>query len=128
LIARLTALAATTLAAGTLGAGVAQAAPTTYLPPTTHFNVLLGDVPNLSETLAVTPDGQGHLSLRATRSSSDTYNYPIQVFWINFNTGQFGYVAAPYEADAVVTTGKGSVGIGNFVGFPASPSLGTVQS
>ncbi|WP_051198794.1 hypothetical protein [Gordonia shandongensis] len=110
-----------------VGAGTAQAS-THYLPPTTRFNVLLGDQPTLTEVLAVTPDGHGRLAMRATRSSSGTFHYPIQVFRINFATGQSGYVSAPYESDAVVTTGRGTVGIGNFVGFPASPSLGAVTS
>lgn len=127
-VKRLTVAMIGAVAVSGTGIGVANAAPTSYMPPTTRFNVLLGDTPNITETLAVTPDGHDHLAMRATNSSSDTYDYPIQVFWINFNTGQVGYVAAPYDADAIVTTGAGNIGIGNFVGFPAVPSLGTVQS
>lgn len=113
---------------GTLGAGIAQAAPTVYLPPTSRFNILLADTPNLTETLAVTPDGQGHLAMSATGSSFEPYSYPLQVFWVNFDTGQIGYVSAPYGTDTIVSTGKGNIGIGNMLGFPASPSLGTVRS
>lgn len=124
----ITAAALVAVGVSSVGVGVAQAAPTSYLPPTTKFNVLLGDSPNVTETLAVTPDRHGHLTMRATRATSKLYTYPIQVFWINFATGRTGYVSAPYDADATVFTGSGPIGIGNFVGFPTVPSLGTVQA
>ncbi|NDK90928.1 hypothetical protein GYA93_15245 [Gordonia desulfuricans] len=135
-------IAATALVTGIVTtAGPAQAAPPRVAPaeqisidvPSTYL-WLSDPFPFGVETLRVTVTGPGVLTMTLGTMCASlnprvcaTYSLPMQVGWINLNTGRSGTLTVTPKG-AEVTTGSGLIGIGDLFGIPSVPGAATIRA